>query len=86
MYGVNMITTISKDELAATMMEVFRELETTGGELIVTENGQAVLRIIPIPTATRPKRNVEEIFGDVQGQVEFFEDINTPTIDEWNEV
>ena len=81
-----MITTISIDELATTMLEVFRELEATGEELIVTNNGQAILRIIPIQPTPRPKRTVQEVFGDVQGQVTFFEDINTPTIDEWSEV
>ena len=74
--------TISKSKLKATMLEVFRELEATGGELIVTERGRPVLKIVPI----RPKLSVQEIFGDVLGQVVYFEDINTPTIDEWSEV
>ena len=74
--------TISKSKLKATMLEAFRELEATGGELIVTERGRPVLKIVPI----RPKLSVQEIFGDVQGQVVYFEDINTPTIDEWSEV
>lgn len=74
--------TISKSKLKATMLEVFRKLEATGGELIVTERGRPVLKIVPI----RPKLSVQEIFGDVQGQVVYFEDINTPTIDEWSEV
>ena len=74
--------TISKSKLKATMLEAFRELEATGGELIVTERGRPVLKIVPI----RPKLSVQEIFGDVQGQVVYFEDINTPTLDEWSEV
>lgn len=74
--------TISKSKLKATMLEVFRELEATGSELIVTEHGRPVLKIVPI----RPKRSVQEIFGAIQGQVVYFEDINAPTIDEWSEV
>ncbi|MBP8948642.1 MAG: hypothetical protein KBG73_07350 [Candidatus Promineofilum sp.] len=74
--------TISKSKLKATMLEVFRELEATGGELIVTEHGRPVLKVVPIQT----KRTVEEIFGAIQGQVAYLEDINTPTIDEWSEV
>lgn len=74
--------TISKSKLKATMLEVFRELETTGGELIVTEHGRPVLKIVPI----RLKRTVQEIFGDVQGQAIYHEDPDTPTIDEWSEV
>lgn len=77
-----MENTISKSKLKATMLEVFRELEATGQELIVTEHGRPVLKIVPI----RPKRTVQEIFGDVQGQVIFHEDPDTSTIDEWSEV
>ncbi len=74
--------TISKSKLKATMLEVFRELEATGGELVVTEHGRPVLKIVPI----RPKRTIQEIFGPVQGQVVYLEDINAPTIEEWSEV
>ena len=74
--------TISKSKLKATMLGVFRALEATGGELVVTERGRPVLKVIPL----RQKRSVKEIFGDVQGQVVYFEDINAPTIDEWSEV
>ena len=74
--------TISKSKLKATMLEVFRELEATGGELIVTEHGRPVLKVVPIQT----KRTVEEIFGAIQGQVCYLEDINTPTIDGWSDV
>jgi antitoxin (DNA-binding transcriptional repressor) of toxin-antitoxin stability system len=77
--------TISKDQLQATMLEVFRELETTGDELIVTEYGRPVLKIVPIQP-NLPKRSIQEIFGDVQGQVVFLEDMDAPTIDEWSEV
>ncbi|MBP6789245.1 MAG: hypothetical protein KA170_16765 [Candidatus Promineofilum sp.] len=76
--------TLSKDELQARMYEVFRELEATGDELLITEDGRPVLKVVPIQL--RPKRSVQEVFGDVQGQMVYFEDINTPTIDEWSEV
>lgn len=77
-----MENTISKSKLKAKMLEVFRELEATGGELVVTEHGRPVLKIVPI----RSKRTIQEIFGPVQGQVVYLEDINTPTIEEWSEV
>ena len=76
--------TLSKDELQARLYEVFRELEATGNELLITEDGRPVLKVVPIQL--RPKRSVQEVFGDVQGQMVYFEDINTPTIDEWSEV
>jgi prevent-host-death family protein len=73
--------TISKDELKARMLEIFREVEESGQELIVTDNGKPVLKITPI----KEKATVEEVFGKYFGQVIYHEDINTPTIDEWGD-
>lgn len=74
--------TISKSKLKARMLEIFREVEESGRELIVTDNGKPVLKIVPI----KPKATVEEVFGQYFGQIVFHEDINAPTIDEWSEV
>ncbi len=76
-----MTNSVSKSKLKAKMLEIFRQLEETGEELIVTDNGKPVLKIIPITQ----KATVEELFGDLQGKVTFMEDINVPTLDEWNE-
>lgn len=74
--------TVSKSKLKAQMLQIFRQIEESGEELIVTDRNQPVLRIQPI----KPKRTVEEIFADWQGKVIFYEDPNTPTTDEWTEV
>ena len=73
---------ISKGNLKANMLRIFREIESSGEELIVTDRNRPVLRIQLI---TR-KRTVEEMFGDVSGKVLYREDINTPTADEWRQV
>lgn len=72
---------ISKSKLKANMLRVFREIEESGEELIVTDHNRPVLRIQPIAR----KRSVEEVFGTFQGNVIYYEDINTPTTDEWPE-
>ena len=74
--------TISKSKLKANMLRIFREIESSGEELIVTDRNRAVLRIQPIAR----KRAVEEVFNDVSGKVVYHEDVNTPTADEWLEV
>lgn len=74
--------TISKSELKIQMFQIFRQIEESGEELLVTDGQRPVLRIQPIPR----KRTVEEIFADWQGKVVYYEDINTPTTDEWTEV
>ena len=73
--------TISKARLKARMLEIFRQLEANGGELIVTDHGKPVLKIIPL----RDKAAVGEVFQGLQGQVTYLEDINTPTQTEWED-
>lgn len=72
---------ISKSKLKAKMLEIFRQLEASGEELIVTDQGKPVLKIIPI----KEKANVAEVFGDLQGKVAYLEDINTPSLSEWED-
>jgi prevent-host-death family protein len=76
-----MTETISKSKLKANMLAILRELEATGKELIVTDHGKPKLKIIPI----RQKMTVQELFGDLQGQITYQEDINLPTLEEWEE-
>ncbi len=76
-----MANTISKGKLKAKMLEIFRQVEDSGEELIVTDHGKPVLKIIPI----RQKTTVEELFGAVQGRVAYLEDINQPTMNEWED-
>ncbi len=75
------MTTISKAKLKAHMLRVFREIEESGEEIVVTDRGRPVLRIQPI---TR-HRSAEDIFGPLRGQVVYHEDLDTPTGDEWPE-
>ena len=70
---------ISKSKLKANMLRIFREIEETGEEWVVTDHNRPVLRIQPIAQ----KKTVEEVFGVIQGKVAYREDINTPTTDEW---
>jgi len=72
---------ISKSKLKAKMLETFRQLEASGEELIVTDQGRPVLKIIPI----KKEASVAEIFGDIQGKVTYREDINTPSLSEWED-
>ena len=42
------MTSISKSKLKANMLRIFREIEESGEELIVTDHNRPVLRIQPI--------------------------------------
>lgn len=74
------MATISKSKLKAHMLKIFREIEQTGEELIVTDHNRPVLKIVPIGK----KQTVESLFAKFQGKVVYHEDLNTPTTDEWN--
>ncbi|OGO29481.1 MAG: hypothetical protein A2Z16_12055 [Chloroflexi bacterium RBG_16_54_18] len=76
-----MTFTISKSKLKAKMLVVFRHLESSGEELIVTYHGRPVLKIIPI----KRKTSAAEMFGGIQGRVTYLEDINRPTTEELEE-
>ena len=73
--------TISKSKLKANMLRVFREIEASGEELIVTDRNRPVLRIRRIGS----KGTVQDLFGSIEGGVIYYEDINAPTVDEWTE-
>lgn len=66
---------ISKSKLKAQMLRIFRELEDSGEELIVTDRGRPVLRIQPVSK----KKTVDDVFGAIRGGVIYHEDIDLPT-------
>jgi prevent-host-death family protein len=67
--------------LKAKMLEYFRQVEESGEELVVTDNGRPVVKVVPI----RRKTSAAEVFDDVRGRVVYHEDILAPTTDEWPE-
>ncbi len=74
--------TVSKGQLKEKMLEYFRELERTGGELIVTDHRVPVLKIT---TLKRKGKSVEEVFKSSRGKVKYYEDLTAPTESEWDE-
>jgi antitoxin (DNA-binding transcriptional repressor) of toxin-antitoxin stability system len=49
--------------------------------LIVTDRDKPVLKIVPI----KQEHTVVEMFSDLQGRVTYLEDINQPTLPEWED-
>jgi prevent-host-death family protein len=75
------VDTVSKSALKAKMLEYFRTVEETGRELVVTDNNEPVLRIVPI----RKRIPMATVFEDVRGRIVYHEDPLAPTVDEWPE-
>ena len=63
------------------MLAIFRQLEASGEELIVTDRDRPVLKIVPIKAGS----TVAELFAHLQGQVAYLEDTDQPTLDEWDQ-
>jgi antitoxin (DNA-binding transcriptional repressor) of toxin-antitoxin stability system len=74
--------TVSKSALKAKMLQYFRNIEESGEELLVTNNGKPVLKVIPF----QPLKTCLEVFGSYQGKVKYHGDLLENTSDEWKEV
>jgi antitoxin (DNA-binding transcriptional repressor) of toxin-antitoxin stability system len=73
---------ISKSKLKAKMLEIFRYIEESGEEITVTDRGKPVLKIVPLKKGL----SVKEAFGPYQSKVRYHEDLNTPTLAEWEDL
>ncbi len=76
-----MTESISKSKLKAKMLAIFLELEARREELIVTDRDRPMLKIVPI----KQVQTAAEMFSDLQGRVTYLEDINQPTLPEWED-
>ena len=75
------MTSISKSKLKANMFRIFREIEESGEDLIVTRHSRPVPRIQAIDRKNRG----DDVFGTIQGKVIYREGISAPTAGEWLE-
>jgi prevent-host-death family protein len=70
---------ISKSKLKAQLLEFLRLVELEGEEIVVTDRGKPVVKISKYAQAP----STEELFGEMRGKVKYFEDLTTPTTEEW---
>ncbi len=69
------MATVSKSYLKTHMLRLFREIERSGEELIVTDNNKPVLKI----AACKSEQTVAEVFSGLCGQVRYSSAIEAPT-------
>jgi prevent-host-death family protein len=72
---------ISKSKLKSKLLEILREVESNSTEVIVTDRGKPVAKISKFQKAP----TTEELFEGFRGRVKYFEDLTTPTIEEWGD-
>ena len=73
---------ISKSKLKSKLLEILRLVESNNQEVIVTDRGRPVAKILKfnevMPT--------EELFRDLRGKVKYKEDLTASTTEEWSEI
>ena len=70
---------VSKSKLKSKLLEFLRFVESEGEEIIITDRGKPVAKI----TKYASSPSTEELFGEMRGKVQYFEDLTAPTMDEW---
>jgi prevent-host-death family protein len=73
--------TVAKNALKSQLLAYLRKVEQSGEELIVTDRGVPVVKIVPYA----PVRTTEMVFRDWRGKVRYNGDILESTEDEWPE-
>ena len=74
--------TVDKSQLKANLLELLQLVELEGEEILVMDGTKPVVRISQYEKAL----STEELFKDMRGKVKYFEDLTTPTTEEWPEV
>jgi antitoxin (DNA-binding transcriptional repressor) of toxin-antitoxin stability system len=74
--------TVDKSQLTAQLLELLRLVELEGEEILVMDGNKPVVRI----SQYEKSLSTEELFKDMRGKVKYFEDLTTPTTEEWQEV
>lgn len=58
-----MVKTVSKSQFKPKALEYFRSVETTGRELVITDRGRPVVRVVPY--VEDPEADLESLRGTV---------------------
>ena len=73
---------VSKSKLKSKLLEFLRLVESEGEKIIVTDRGKPVVKI----SRYGDSLSTEQLFGQMRGKVKYFEDLTTPTTEEWRKV
>ncbi|MEC4815669.1 MAG: prevent-host-death protein [Scytonema sp. PMC 1069.18] len=74
--------TVDKTQLKDNLLEFLRLVELEGEEILVTDGSKPVVRI----SQYEHTLSTEECFKNMRDKVKYFEDLTTPTIEEWQEI
>lgn len=62
------------------MLSIFREIEKSGEELLVTDNNKPILKVVPLKN-----KKLKDLFEAYRGKMIYKETLDQPTHSEWPE-
>ncbi|MCV3216303.1 prevent-host-death protein [Plectonema radiosum NIES-515] len=74
--------TVDKNQLKEKLLEFLQLVELEGEEILVTDGNKPVVKISQYENPP----STAELFQNMRGKVKYFEDLTTPTTEEWQEV
>lgn len=74
--------TVNKNQLQERLLEFLQLVELEGEEILVTDGNKPVMKISQYENPP----STAELFKNMRGKVKYFEDLTTPTTEEWQEV
>ena len=73
---------IDKNELKENLLELLKLVEVEGEEILVTDGEQTIVKI----SQYKKSLTTEDLFKNMRGKVQYFEDLTALTTEEWTEI
>ncbi len=73
---------ITKTQLKAQLEKFLDRIERENEDIIIIDNGKPVFKITKYQTPI----STEELFAPLRGKIKYYEDLTSPTTDEWSEL
>ena len=74
--------TVDKNNLKANLLDFLQLVELEGEEILVIDGTKTVARISQYKSLSK----TEELFKNMRGKVQYFEDLTNSTTEEWQEI
>ena len=73
------MASVPKNVLNGNALEYVQRVADTGEELVITDNGRPVVKVVPV----HARESAADLFADVRGRILYHDDVLAPTTDAW---
>ncbi len=74
---------ITKTEFKAQLEEILERLDLENEDIIIVDDGKPVFKLSKYQETSV---STAELFAPLRGKVKYYEDLTSPTTEEWSEV